>query len=143
MRSSRLSTKTVIVADASVLVVALVDDTAYGDRARHRLRGEELAAPELVYLEVTSALRRLVSRGHASPRRAALALDDLLDLPVRSARHTHLLPRVWELRTNLTVYDAAYVALAEALDAPLFTADRRLTRATGPRCTFELLAGFD
>jgi predicted nucleic acid-binding protein len=131
----------VIVADASVLVVALVDDTVLGDQARHRLRGEELAAPELVYLETTSALRRLVNRGHVPPRRAALAIDDLLDLPVQSARHPHLLPRAWELRPNLTVYDAAYVALAEELDVPLFTADQRLIRATGPRCTFELLTG--
>jgi predicted nucleic acid-binding protein len=131
----------VIVADVSVLVVALVDDTELGERARHRLRGEELAAPEIVYLEVTSALRRLVSRGHAAPRRAALALDDLLDLPVQSARHPHLLPRAWELRQSLTVYDAAYVALAEALDLPLFTADQRLVRAAGPRCIFELFTG--
>jgi len=72
-----------------------------------------------------------------------LALEDLLDLPVRSARHPHLLPRVWKLRANLGAYDAAYVALAEILDAPLFTADVGLTRATGARCTFEVLAGSD
>lgn len=131
--------KTVIVADASALVVALVDDTTLGDRARDRLHGEDLAAPELVYLEVTSVLRRLVSRELVAPRRAALALDDLLDLPVHSARHPDLLRRVWELRANLGAYDAAYVALAELLDAPLFTADLRLSRAAGTRCTFEVL----
>lgn len=141
MRSARRSAKTVIVPDASVLVVALADDTALGDRARHRLHGEDLAAPELVYLEVTSVLRRLVSRGHTPVRRAALALDDLLDLPVQCAGHAPLLPRVWQLRENLSAYDAAYVALAEILDAPLFTADLRLTRATGARCTFEMLDG--
>lgn len=128
-----------IVVDASVLVVALVDDTPLGDAARARLRGERLAAPELADLEVVSVLRRLVSAGHTPPRRAALALQDLLDIPIQRARHEQLLPRVWELRENLTAYDASYVALAEALDTPLLTADQRLAKSPGPRCPIEVL----
>lgn len=130
---------TVIVIDASVLVLALVDDTTAGDLTRQRLRGEDLVAPGVVDLEVTSALRRLTRAKHALPRRAALAVQDLLDLPMRRAPHQPLLPRIWELRDNLTAYDAAYVALAEALAAPLLTADLRIANATGPRCQVELL----
>lgn len=128
-----------IVVDASVLAVALADDTELGDRARARLRGKRLAAPELVYLEVTSVLRRLVSAGPLPQRRAALALRDLYDLPLQSARHASLLPRAWELRDNLTPYDASYVALAEALGVALLTADERLARSSGPRCSIEVL----
>jgi predicted nucleic acid-binding protein len=72
-------------------------------------------------------------------RRAALALADLVELPMRRAAHRPLLPRCWELRDTVTVYGAAYVALAELLDAPLVTADARLANAPGPRCRFELL----
>jgi predicted nucleic acid-binding protein len=73
-----------------------------------------------------------------SARRARLALDDLAALPARRAPHRPLLPRCWELRDNLTVYDAAYVALAEALKATLLTGDRRLARASGPKCPIEI-----
>jgi predicted nucleic acid-binding protein len=72
-------------------------------------------------------------------RRAALALADLTAMPLRRAPHRALLGRCWELRDNLTVYDAAYVALAEALDVTLLTGDGRLARATGPRCRIEEL----
>jgi predicted nucleic acid-binding protein len=129
----------VIVVDASVLAVALLDDGTDGSRARARLRGEQLAAPSLIDLEVTSVWRGLVRGGHLDPERASLALDDLSDLPLDRADHAPLLGRCWELRDNLTVYDAAYVALAEALDTTLVTGDRRLARATGPRCTIEVL----
>jgi predicted nucleic acid-binding protein len=129
----------VIVVDASVLAVALLDDGTDGSRARARLRGEQLAAPSLIDLEVTSVWRGLVRGGHLDPERASLALDDLSALPLDRADHAPLLGRCWELRDNLTVYDAAYVALAEALDTTLVTGDRRLARATGPRCTIEVL----
>lgn len=128
-----------LVTDASILVVALADDGIDGDRARSRLRGEQLAAPELVDLEVASVLRRQVSRGELELRRAELALDDLVAIPMARAAHVPLLVRAWELRANLTVYDAAYVALAEALDAPLVTADSRLAHAPGLRCAVEVL----
>ncbi|MFT4034726.1 MAG: type II toxin-antitoxin system VapC family toxin [Patulibacter sp.] len=130
--------ETVIVVDASVLVVALGDDGAAGDSARRRLAGASLAAPELIDLEVASVLRRHEQAGSIPRRRAALALADLADLPIERAAHRALLPRCWELRSNLTVYDAAYVALAELLDAPLLTGDQRLARAPGVRCQVEL-----
>jgi predicted nucleic acid-binding protein len=129
----------VLVVDASVLAVALTDDGRDGDRARRRLRGEHLAAPELVDLEVTSVLRGRLSGGHLDLRRAEVALVDLVDLPLQRAPHGPLLKRCWQLRPNLTVYDAAYVALAEALDADLLTADSRLAKAPGPRCRIEVL----
>lgn len=129
----------VIVVDASVLVVALGDDGRDGDGARLRLRGERLAAPELVDLEVASVLRRQLSRGRLDDRRAAQALADLVSLPLQRASHRPLLERCWELRANWTVYDAAYVALAELLDTTLLTGDERLSRSAGPRCTIETL----
>ena len=128
-----------LVLDASVLAVALADDGPEGDVARARLRGETLAAPELVDLGVVSVLRRQNRAGLLDNRRANLAMTDLVALPMHRAAHLGLLARSWELRDNLTTYDAAYVALAEALDATLLTGDRRLARAAGPTCTIELL----
>jgi predicted nucleic acid-binding protein len=129
----------VLVVDASVLVVALADDEQDGDTARARLRGEQLAAPDLVDLEVSSVLRRHLAQGHLALRRAELALADLIDLPLQRAPHRELLVRCWDLRANLTIYDAAYVALAEALESDLLTADARLAGAPGPRCRIEFL----
>ena len=128
-----------LVVDASVLATALADDAADGDTARGRLRGQDLAAPELIDLEVVSVLRRQLSVGKLDTRRARLALDDLLELPVQRVPHRALLRRCWELRDNLSVYDAAYVALAETLEAPLVTADARLAKAPGVTCTVEVL----
>ena len=125
--------------DASVLAVVLADDGHDGDQARARLRGERLTAPELVDLEVTSVWRRQMRDGAMDARRAALALADLTALPLRRAPHRALLARCWELRDNLTIYDASYVALAEALEVTLLTGDARLVRATGPRCHIEVL----
>jgi predicted nucleic acid-binding protein len=129
----------VIAVDASVLAVALGDDGPDGDQARARLRGERLTAPELVDLEVTSVWRRQAREGAMDCRRVALALADLTALPLRRAPHRPLLARCWELRSNLTIYDASYVALAEALDVTLITGDGRLARATGPQCPIEVL----
>jgi len=78
--------------------------------------------------------------GRLEPGRAAQAVEDLAGLAVERADHTCLLPWCWQLRDNLTVYDAAYVALAEALGVPLVTVDHRLAAATGPRCTIETIA---
>ncbi|MHA7862072.1 type II toxin-antitoxin system VapC family toxin [Tessaracoccus sp. Y36] len=128
-----------LVIDASVLAVALLDDGQDGDTVRDRLRGEQLAAPALIDLEVASVWRGLARGGHLDPRRVRLALDDLQELPLQRVEHTSLLVRCWELCDNLTIYDAAYVALAEALQAPLLTGDRRLARSTGPRCTIEVV----
>jgi predicted nucleic acid-binding protein len=129
----------VLVVDASVLATALADDGADGDAARDRLRGETLAAPELIDLEVASVLRRQLAGRKLDLRRAQMALLDLHDLPLIRAAHRPLLARCWELRANLSTYDAAYVAVAEALDVPLLTADARLARAPGTRCTVETI----
>jgi predicted nucleic acid-binding protein len=125
----------VIVVDASVLAPALGGDGEDGDAARERLRDEELAAPEIIDLEVTNVWRHTLT----DERRAALALADLVELPLRRAPHLPLLARCWELRHNVTPYDAAYVALAEALDVTLVTADRRLSGAVGIRCAVDVL----
>lgn len=129
-----------LVVDASVLAPALADDGPDGDAARARLRAQSLMAPELIDLETTSVIRRQSQAGHLDLRRAVLALTDLVEMPLRRASHLPLLERCWELRQNLTVYDAAYVALAEVLDVVLVTADARLAKAPGPRCEIELLA---
>jgi predicted nucleic acid-binding protein len=129
----------VIVVDASVLATALSDDGPDGDQARGRLRGERLSAPELVDLEVASVWRRQFQAGLIDSRRAQLALTDLIAMPLQRAPHRPLLTRCWELRNNLTIYDASYVALAEALNVLLLTGDGRLARAAGPRCQIEVL----
>lgn len=128
------------VVDASVVVVALADDGPDGDAVRQRLRGEQLFAPELLDLEVLSVLRRAVGRGALSQRRADLALGDLGAVPIRRASHRPLLARCWQSRDNLTPYDAAYVALAEALETVLITGDAKLARAPGLMCRVEVIA---
>lgn len=125
--------------DASVVAPALADDGDDGERARERLRGERLLAPELLDLEVISALRRSLASGNLDSRRARFALDDFVSLDIGRVGHRGLIERVWQLRENVTPYDAAYVALAEALALVLVTADSALARAPGPRCTIELL----
>ncbi len=130
-----------IVVDASVLAVALGDDGAEGERARLRLSNEALAAPELVDLEAVSVWRRHVAAKQMTVRRAALAISDLEILPLQRSPHRPLLGRIWELRHGVTPYDAAYIALAEALDTVLVTADTRLARAPGVRCEIEAIAG--
>jgi predicted nucleic acid-binding protein len=130
----------VIVVDASVLAPALADDDADGDLARERLRGEQLVTPELVDLEVVSTLRRAARAGRLGQERSGQALADLAALPLRRVPHLPLLARVWELRDNLTAYDAAYVALAEAVDVLLLTADGAWVKAAGIHCRVEVLA---
>lgn len=130
-----------IVVDASVLAVALGDDGSDGERARVRLAGEVLAAPELIDLETVSVWRRHVATKLMAARRATLAVSDLEIFPLQRSSHQPLLQRIWELRHGVTPYDAAYVALAEALDVVLVTADARLARAPRIRCEIEVLAG--
>lgn len=128
-----------IVVDASVLAPALADDGADGDRARRRLERETLAAPALVDLEVASVVRHAALARRLNPRRAQQALCDLIALRLRRASHLALLPRIWELRENVTAYDAAYVALAEAIAAPLLTSDARFAAAPRLHREVELL----
>jgi predicted nucleic acid-binding protein len=127
-----------IVVDASFLVMMLADDNGDGTQARRRARGEELAAPHLIDLEVASVLRRSVRARGIPLQRAQQALQDLQDLAVERVAHTTLLPRVWELRDNFTTYDACYIALAELFRAPLVTFDARTAGGSGARCAFEV-----
>jgi predicted nucleic acid-binding protein len=140
MRSMPSSARTVIVTDAGVLIAIFVDDGAWGDTARARLRHEEIAAPELIDLEVTSALRGLLRAGKVDKRRADLALADLRRLALLRASHQGLVARCWELRDNLSVYDASYIALAELLGATLITTDARMSRAPQIMCSVEVLS---
>jgi predicted nucleic acid-binding protein len=93
-----------------------------------------VAAPELALFEAANSLRRLEMAGEVDPTQAALAHADLVRLPLQTWPYGPLAERVWELRTSVTAYDASYVALAEALNAPLLTLDVRLARAHGPGC---------
>jgi predicted nucleic acid-binding protein len=129
----------VIVVDASVIAVALVHEDSIGDRIRARLAGESLAAPAVMDIEVVSTLRGFSRAGRLPARRAEVALADLAAMPLERAPHGPLMPRIWDLRDNLSTYDAAYVALAEAMDTVLLTGDVRLARAPGIRCEVELL----
>jgi predicted nucleic acid-binding protein len=130
----------VIVVDSSVVAPALIDEDALGDRLRARLKGERLAAPAFIDLEVASACRGHYRAGRLSDRRAEVALADLAAMPLERAPHGPLMSRIWDLRHNLSAYDASYVALAESLDTILLTGDERLARASGIRCEVELLA---
>lgn len=127
-----------IVVDASVLVTALSDDGDDGRRVRHRIVGERLIAPEIIDLEVASVLRWLCAADRLASQRAEQALADLAAIRLRRVPHRLLLQRCWELRHNITVYDAAYVAVAEATSSILLTADEHLSSAPQARCTFEL-----
>lgn len=140
MRSTPSSVRIVIVADAGVLVAIFVDDGTRGEIARARVRDERLAAPELIDLEVTSALRGLLRVGKVNEFRARLALADLRRLPLRRASHQGLVTRCWELRDNLTAYDASYVALAGMLGVTLVTTDLRLALAPQRLCPVEVLS---
>jgi predicted nucleic acid-binding protein len=130
----------VVVVDASVIAPALsVDEPLLGDRLRARLEPERLVAPALIDLEVASAWRGQVRAGRLPTRRAEVALADLAGMPLERAPHGPLMPRIWDLRDTLSAYDAAYVALAEAMETVLLTGDARLAGAPGIQCEVELL----
>lgn len=124
-----------LVIDASAVAAALVNRAPEGPWALSLLR-EGLIAPHLMPVEVTNMLRRSVLAGDASADSASLAVADLLDLRVQYLPFEPFADRIWELRPTLTSYDAWYVAIAEALDVPLATADLHLARAPGTRCKF-------
>ena len=108
------------------------------ERRLHDMR-ETLHAPHFLDIEVAHVIRRYAARGAIAEQRGREAIEDLADFPADRHPHVPLLPRIWELRNNLTAYDAAYVALAEALDAPLVTCDRRLAGASGHRARIEVI----
>jgi predicted nucleic acid-binding protein len=127
------------VVDASVLVEFLAGGE-HGEEAEHAIGRERwIWTPALVDAEVGQALRRQVRGGELSARKAGAALDDLLEMRVQKVPHRHLIDRAWELRDNVSFYDGLYVALAEALDAPLLTLDGKLSRASGLRTAVELI----
>ncbi len=128
-----------IVLDASAAIDWLLQ-TAAGQRIEKRIYShhESLHAPHLIDLEFGQVLRRLVREGSVSVLRADQAVEDLLDLRITRYPHIVLLPRIWELRHNLSAYDAAYVALAERLGASLLSRDGRLASASGHTAPIEL-----
>lgn len=129
-----------IVVDASVVANALADDGDDGDLARRRLiAAREFAAPDLVDVETVSVLRRRWLAGDLTARRFSAAVDDLGDLALLRMPTLPLMRRAYELRANVTAYNATYVALAEHLGRTLLTADSRLSRAPGITCPIEVL----
>ena len=129
-----------IVVDASALLEVLLRTPA-GLSVERRLfgSGQTLHAPHLLDLEVAQVIRRYAATGNLDQERGRAALADMMDLPLRRYPHDFLLPRIWQLRDNLTAYDASYVALAELLDAPLVTRDARLAASPGHSAHVELV----
>lgn len=129
-----------IVLDASAALELLLRRPLAGAvEERAFAPGESLHAPQLLYVEVVQVLRRYAGTGEMTAARGRQAIDDLLDLPLAAYPHEPLLRRAWELRRNATAYDAVYLALAEALPAPLLTLDRRLAASPGYRAAVALL----
>jgi predicted nucleic acid-binding protein len=129
-----------IVVDASALLeVLLGTSVASGLAERLFAEGETLHAPHLLDVEVAQVLRRYALAGTFSADRGAEALEDLADFPIARYPHQPFLSRIWELRHNITAYDAAYLALAEALAAPLVTRDAKLASTTGHQARIELI----
>lgn len=127
-----------VVVDASVLVALTSDAGPAGRWAERFLDDDELVAPHLVLVEATNILRRLELAGKLERLEAAEAMTDLMDLDLELLPFAPFSERVWELRANLTSYDALYVAVAERLGSDLATLDRRLARSSGPHCRFLL-----
>lgn len=124
------------VVDASVLVAALVDSGPQGEWAEGILAAGSLHAPELARVEATNILRRLERAKEITTPEANAAYEDLMQLSMKLFSFDPFADRIWELRHNVTSYDAWYVAVAEALRLPLATLDERLSKAKGPTCDF-------
>jgi predicted nucleic acid-binding protein len=123
-----------IVLDNSALIEYLIGDSDVARRVRKLLVGQEIAVPHSIDLECLSVLRRGIRSGAIEAARAIEAFDLFRRLPLQRHAHTPLLARIWELRDNMTSYDAAFVALAEQLGASLVTVDAKFSRTPGPRC---------
>ena len=130
-----------IVVDALVLANVIGDDGPDGQRARREVRAAgDLAAPDLVDPETVAVLRKRWLAGTIADDRFAAAVRDLEDLDLDRYPALRFMRRAWELRANVTPYDATYVALAEVLGCELWTADQRLAKAPGPACTIRVLS---
>ena len=125
-----------VVVDSSVVVAALVDTGDNGAWAEKILEQDDLYAPELLRVEASNVLRRLERGKGITEHEANAAFEDLMELDVELHAFEAFSERVWDLRHNVTSYDGWYVALAEALDLPLATLDKRLVKAEGPKCRF-------
>jgi predicted nucleic acid-binding protein len=125
---------TVQVVDASAIVAALLDDGPDGRWVEDRLVEADLVAPHLMPFEVADIVRRTAARGAIDATAGAQAVRDLADLAVDLVAFDRVADRVWELRRNLTAYDASYVATAERLGTRLVTLDARLASASGIGC---------
>jgi predicted nucleic acid-binding protein len=130
-----------LVVDASCLY-EVVADSAQAEEVRALLAADpDQAAPHLIDAEVLGVIRRDHLLGHLDQTAAHQAIEDLRDWPGERYSHRHLLARAWELWASIRTWDALYVALAEALDAPLLTLDRRLARVVGPACPVRVVGG--
>ena len=129
-----------IVLDASAAVAVLLNLGVGATRIRERMEGEDdgLHVPHLFEIEVLNALRHHALRHGLSERRGLELLEDLTTMSVSRYAHAAMLPRIWELRANVSAYDAAYIALAETLEATLVTRDAKLVRAPGIRAEVEV-----
>lgn len=129
-----------IVVDSSIIVeVLLRTKSAHLIEKKIFSKGQTLHAPHLIDVEIAQVIRRYTSSHELTPERGFQAIEDLIDFRISRYSHDIMLPRIWELRTNMTAYDAAYVALAEMLDSPLLTRDAKLARSPGTIAKIELI----
>ncbi|MCI0443905.1 type II toxin-antitoxin system VapC family toxin [bacterium] len=129
-----------IVVDSSVILEVLLR-TKSSQTIEKKIfsRGQTLHAPHLIDIEIAQVIRRYASAGEITPERGSQAIEDLIDFRISRYSHDILLPRIWELRTNMTAYDATYVSLAEILDSPLLTRDAKLARSPGSNAKIRLI----
>ena len=125
-----------IIVDSTVLVAALLADSDFGSWAADAVAGRQLGAPSIAAFEGANIIRRHAAAGLIEPRQATTAHRDLALLTIEYWPYQAVAARCWELRANLTIYDAAFVAMAEATRSPLYTLDQRMVAATGPTCEF-------
>jgi predicted nucleic acid-binding protein len=130
-----------VVVDSSAVVALLADAGPTGEWVKNVTASAVLFAPHLLRFEAGNILRRQARAGILDASAATLAHTDLVALPIDLYPYEALADRAWELRANVTIHDAAYVALAELLAAPLITLDKRLARAPGPRCRIVTYTG--
>jgi len=130
----------VIVVDSSVILeVLLRTKSAQAIEKKIFSKGQTLHAPHLIDLEIAQVIRRYTFAGEITPERGSQAIEDLIDFRISRYSHDILLPRIWDLRSNMTAYDAAYVTLAEVLNVPLLTRDAKLARSLGSRAKIQLI----